>query len=434
VPPLTRPLVALWLASFAALVVSVPHDVALRAAPSVRDPDARLRWYRKPPPPLPPPAGRIVRVDTVGALARAADSVASGTTILIAPGRYRLTRTLAIAKVSDVALRGETGTPEDVVIEGPGLHAGAGASPQDAIWTSKVSRLLLAGFTLTGFPRHCAILNAGTASPTIHAVHFVDCGEQAVKANPDAEGRGVPDGVVEYSRFAYTTTSRGSYTNAISAIGAAGWIVRHTFFANIRAPRGQLAGPALLFRGGARDTLVESNTFIDCQRGVSFGMDERTPRDHAGGIIRNNFFMRSAGQSGDAAISLWNAPAAAVVHNTILLNGTFQAAIDYRWGDEGDILIANNLLDAPIWQRRERSATVAGNVLDARAAWFVDAASGDLHLAAATGAPVIAGAALLTNVGADRDWDDDRRPARGADVGADQRGGVADLRSGNRRH
>ena len=211
--------------------------------------------------------------------------------------------------------------------------------------------LILADFTIRGLPRHCVIVNAGTADPLVHNVHFVDCGQQNIKANPDAGGRGVRGGIVEYSRFEYTTTSRGSYTNAISGIGAIAWIVRHNLFRNIRAPEGQLAGPALLFRGGARDTVVDSNTFINCQRGVSFGMVENIPRDHSGGTIRNNFFHRSRDESGDTAFSLWNTPGTHVVHNTVLVSGTYQASIDYRWADSSALVIANNLLDASIWQR-----------------------------------------------------------------------------------
>jgi hypothetical protein len=380
---------------------------------------AQLSWYRKEPPPLPAPNGPVVRVTTSRELAAAVASLRSGTTVVIAPGRYQLAATLAIANVQRVAIRGETGNPDDVVLEGPGLHALA--TPfKDAIWTANASDVLLAGFTLRDMPRHCVILNAGTERPRVHAVHFIDCGEQAMKANPDAAGRGIPGGIVEYSRFEYTTTSRGTYTNGISAIGATGWIVRHTLFRNIRAPRGQLAGPALLFRGGARGTVIDSNTFIDCQRGVSFGMRDDLTWDHAGGIIRNNFFVRAKDQPGDTAISLWNAPGAQVVHNTILVNGTYHAAIDYRWSDRPGTVIANNLLDAPIWRRESVEASTPGNVVFARPDWFRDAASGDLHLEAA-GAGAFGQAAGLPGTGAEHDWDGDPRPASGADAGADQR-------------
>jgi hypothetical protein len=256
------------------------------------------------------------------------------------------------------------------------LHPRGIDEPLDAIWTGKVRRLRLADFTLSSYPRHCVIMNAGTAAPTIHNVQFVDCGEQAVKANPDPAGRGVVDGIVEYSRFEYRTTSRGSYTNAVSAIGAVRWVVRHNLFRNIRAPEGQMAGPTLLFRGGARETVVEGNTFLNCQRGVAFGLVERTPDDHSGGVIRNNFFARDRGQTGDVAVSLWDAPGAHVVHNTILVSGTFHASIDYRWEDTTGVTIASNLLDAPIWRREGAQGVESGNVVAAGTGWFADVARG----------------------------------------------------------
>jgi hypothetical protein len=366
-------------------------------------------------------AGSVIRVNTASALAVAVDRLTSGTTIVIAPGRYRLTRPLAIANVHDVTIRGESGAARDVVLEGPGLHSDRGDQLPDAIWTGKVSRLRLADFTVTAYPRHCVIMNAGTVAPTIHNVHFVDCGQQALKANPDPAGLGVVNGIVEHSQFEYRTTSRDSYTNAISAIGAVGWVIRHNLFRNIKAPVGQMAGPTLLFRGGARDTVVEGNTFLNCQRGVSFGMVDRTPDDHTGGVIRNNFFVRDRGEPGDVAVSLWDAPGAHVVHNTFILQGTFRASIDYRWPDTTGVIVANNLLDAPPWKRDDATAVEIGNVVDAGPDWFVHAADGDLHLTErATRA--IDRALAIPGVRTESDWDGEPRPfgAR-ADVGADER-------------
>ena len=52
----------------------------------------------------------------------AVSAMQSGTTVLMAPGRYRITAPLAIANVQDVAICGESGRAEDTVIEGPGLE------------------------------------------------------------------------------------------------------------------------------------------------------------------------------------------------------------------------------------------------------------------------------------------------------------------------
>lgn len=53
-------------------------------------------------------------------------------------------------------------------------------------------------------------------------------------------------------------------------------------------------------------TTAESNTFIDCQREIAFGLIERTPDDHTGGVIRNNFIYRQPSVAADAAIGVFD--------------------------------------------------------------------------------------------------------------------------------
>jgi hypothetical protein len=64
----------------------------------------------------------------------------------------------------------------------------------------------------------------------------------------------------------------------------------------------------------------------------------------------------------------------------VVLNGTFPAgAIDYRWSS--GVVLANNLTDAPIWQREQARGRELNNVTTAEPDLFVNAAQGDLHLA-----------------------------------------------------
>lgn len=364
----------------------------------------------------------VVRVADEPALLRAVRGARSGTTILIAPGRYRLTATLAIANVDGLEIRGEGGTRDDVVIEGPGLRAAKGRVPLDGFWMGGARAVTIADLTVRGFPRHGVIMNAGTDAPRLRNVRFVDAGQQFVKANPDSQGRGIRGAVVESSWFEYSTTSVDSYTNGISAIGAEGWLVRHSWFVNMRAPAGQLGGPALLFRGGARDTVVEGNTFVNCQRGVMFGMVDRTPDDHTGGVIRNNMFHRASDESGDVGISLWDAPGGRVLHNTVIVSGTFRAAIDYRFAGTRGVVIANNLTDAPTWAREGATADERGNLENATVSMFVDPARRNLHLLPSAREAIDRAAHLPPELAVTDDWDGDPRPAGSAsDIGADER-------------
>src|SRR5262249_25457130 len=149
-------------------------------------------------------------------------------------------------------------------------------------------------------------------------------GEQFIKSNPDGTGGGVNNGVVEYSVLEYVTTSKDYYTNGVDVHTGASWIIRNNLFRNIVAPPGQLAGPAVLMWNHSSNTVVEGNSFINCARGISFGLQEVSPgTDHAGGIIRNNFFLRTSAQSGDVAIAVFDSPNSQVLNNTVFVSGTY---------------------------------------------------------------------------------------------------------------
>ena len=161
------------------------------------------------------------------------------------------------------------------------------------------------------------------------------------------------------------------------------WIIRHNLFRNIRAPQGQLAGPAILMWNRSTNTLVDGNTFIDCQREISLGLIERTPNDHAGGIVRNNFIYRDVSRRlGDLVV---DSPehAGAAQHDPD--SGTYANPIEYRFPDTTGVVITNNMLDGEIARRDGASGRVNGDYTSATAALFVNPASGDLHLTAEGG-------------------------------------------------
>ena len=103
------------------------------------------------------------------------------------------------------------------------------------------------------------------------------------------------------------------------------------------------------------NTLVDGNTFVNCQREIALGLVERTPNDHTGGIVRNNFIYRDV--PGDAAICVADSPGTQVLHNTILISRTYANPIEYRFAHTSGVVIANNVLDgafAPATGRRGR--------------------------------------------------------------------------------
>ncbi len=175
------------------------------------------------------------------------------------------------------------------------------------IWVGgNVRGVTIANLTIRDVYNHPIMLNAGAQSPLIHNVRLVNAGQQFIKANPDGAGGGVDNGIVEYSVIEYETTSRDDYTNGVDVHTGDNWIIRHNLFRNMRAPQGQLAGPAILMWNASTNTLVDGNTFINCQREIALGLIERTPNDHTGGIVRNNFIYRDV--PGDSAIYVADSP------------------------------------------------------------------------------------------------------------------------------
>jgi len=367
----------------------------------------------------PASATRLVRVASEAQLQSAIARLRSGTTVVLAPGVYRLTRPLVIrGAFTDIGLRGESGRRDDVILEGHGMARPDEAVPY-GIWTGGgVQGIAVAHLSLRGFYRHALIFNAGTQRPHVTNVRLTDIGEQFIKSNPGGADGAVHHGVVEDSILEYTTTARSDYTNGIDVHGGRGWVIRRNLFRNIQAPDGQLAGPAVLMWNHARDTVTEGNTFVNCARGISYGLIVRAGHDHRGGLIRNNVMVRAAGQRGDVGIHVADSPGTLVLHNTVFLSGTYATPIEYRFPGSQGLVLANNLLDGPVGARDGARGLVLTNMTGATADLFVDAAHGDLHLRGRD--------ARLIDRGTPRpevtdDMDGERRPAgAGYDIGADE--------------
>ena len=72
-------------------------------------------------PPLPPPAGPVVTVSSVSALAAAVSGAVPGQTIVVAPGHYDLDGVYLRITAPGVTLRGQGGDREAVVLDGNDL-------------------------------------------------------------------------------------------------------------------------------------------------------------------------------------------------------------------------------------------------------------------------------------------------------------------------
>lgn len=310
-----------------------------------------------------PLTGAELRVSTETQLQHAVKNLRPGMTILIANGTYRLSNTLHVTKVNNVTIRGASGC-DDVVLVGRGMTNPNFEAVPHGIWTNSANTIV-AHLTIRDLYYHPVILNPGAQRPRIYSVRLINGGQQLIKSNPTSSVQGVDNGVVEYSIMEFETTSRDHYTDGVDVITGDSWIIRNNLFRNIRAPAGQLAGPAILMWGGSKNTIVERNLFLNTQRGIALGLQERVPNDHSGGIVRNNIFFRKGGESGDTGIYIADSPHTKVLHNTVILNGTYRNAIEYRFPRTTDVAIHFNRSDARIVSRDGATGNVSNNRTDA---------------------------------------------------------------------
>ncbi len=358
--------------------------------------------------PLPDPATATVTVgNTVELLAAVQRANAGGhLAILLEDGTYALDDMLWISG-SHVSFRGRSGKRDAVVIRGQGMAGGV-----THVFNVAGSSFTAADLTVGWVAHHAIQIHSSSDNPVIHNVRFVDTGEQMLKVSyvPGAS-EGSDNGLVEWCLFEYSAgVGPQYYIGGIDAHQARHWVVRRNVFRHIRSPESDLAEHAIHFWSESQDTLVEGNTITDCDRGIGFGMDDR---GHSGGIIRNNMVHTTR----DVAIGMESASGTEVYHNSVFAEN-YDHAIEYRFPRTQGVAIINNLTNASIASRDGGSGRVGGNVTAAQAAWFVDAARGNLHLAGFNSAVVDQGQLLSAVV---QDFDCENRPkGAGYDVGADE--------------
>jgi hypothetical protein len=385
---------------------------------------------------LPVAGTRIVNVSTESQLQSAMGNLQSGDTILIANGTYNLTSTLYINGKNNVTIRGDSGC-DDVALVGRGMDNAAYGSTEFGIWSNSANTTI-AHLTLRGYYDNEIILNPPASSPHIYSVKLIDAGSQFIKVNPLNPGpttSGIDNGIVEYCWFEYLNgppaTDHGAgigYFNGISAHNIHNWIIRANMFKNMHNPDSADYhwNPAVLIWNYSANTLTERNVFINVDRAITYGLTQRsTGFDHQGGIIRNNFvyaqpglFSASRKYDSDGAIIAWDSPYTRIHNNTILVNGNFNYAIEFRFARTTQAEAMNNLSDAGIHLRDGAAAIQGGNLLGATRALFVDPDRVDLHLKSSAVSAIGQG---LTLSDVNDDIDGEARPYGSAfDIGADE--------------
>jgi PKD repeat protein len=366
-----------------------------------------------------------VVVSSVAALQSAVDGLTSGTTIVIQPGTYRLTKALRIGNgVSNVALVGSTTNRDHVVIYGSGMNATSGVAI--AVTVENAQDVRIANLSIGETAQHAIQLvgDSGADRVSIENVRLFDSGRQFLVSTVNAQNlNGVDDVAVEGSLIEYTAIGPASgNTEGISVYHGARWRIRQNTFRNIHVPASASVKnrPAILMQSGSRDTIVDANLFVNCERSVVFGIGPQAgfTNSHSNGSIYNNVIWRNEAVNAHVGISVADSPGTQVLHNTVVHNGTYADAIEYRYASTTGVTIANNLTDGTIRSRDNAQGSVAANYTQAGASLFVNAPGGDLHLAPTAWQAIDQG---LLSADVVTDWDGEARPLGAApDLGADE--------------
>ena len=392
--------------------------------------------------------GQVMVDGSTTTLRSVVQSAEDGTTILLEDGTYVLPEAAAGSYTGlyfttpNVTLRGASGDASAVVIDSAyRLHGGGSATI-----TIAAPGVVIANLTVQRSVFHLVHLWADGDDALIHDVRLIDGGQQFLKSSP-GDTATVDRVEVSCSDFRMTSEGRANvwgygapdgnttcYTGGIDTHGSRDWHVHDSRFEGIHCDadtphpaHGQAADQrgGMTYTGGLAEHaihmwesasgsghVIERNTILDCARGIGIGLREET----YGCVVRNNvvFSRHPGGGQHDVGIILERAHDSTVDHNTVYFADPdgYANGIEIRWGSTANVSVRNNLTNRSIRLRDGADATMAGNVTDANADWFVDAANGDLHLATCD-RPVDAPVADITD-----DVDGDLRGAA-PDVGAD---------------
>jgi hypothetical protein len=347
-------------------------------------------WFPKAPP-LAPPKGEVIRVATVDELLDAIEHIATGGTILLGDGHYRLPQAIVLQEKENITLRSAAGDPTKVTLSGKGWDSDD--QRDDILRIAHCDGITLADLTFTDCRSYGVKVEAENSPKNIriYNCHFRDIGIRAIKgsAGQDPNVRAVK-GAVRYCHFENTKIPPaqwlfgGDYIAAIDMMALDDWTFSDNVFRNIKGRTG--GGRAAIFIWvRSRSVIVERNWIINCDRGVAFGNPGESTANGTGerlvyvrdGVIRNNFI--SGGP--DCGIELWHAEHIKVYNNSIWRpEQNWNRGIRIGTGTT-DTDIVNNLVHGQI-QLDGGQAQLRHNLTGRLDGYFEDPASGNLALTA----------------------------------------------------
>jgi len=329
-------------------------------------------------------------------------------TIMFKDGTYELNQMIYIT-ADHVDFRSESGNRDAVILKGKGTNGNV-----THVFLIAAKNFIVGNLTLGWIKYHGIQIHGenNADNPLIHNVRFVDTGEQMLKVSYDNSTNVSSDnGAVQYCLFEYPSgVGPQYYIGGIDAHQAINWTVRYCTLKNIRSPESVLAEHAIHFWSDSKNTMVEGNTIINCDRGIGFGLGDR---GHIGGIIKNNMIYTSR----DVGIGLENASNVEVYNNS-LYTKNYISSIEYRFANTTATII-NNLCNGNIQERNNANGSLEHNLIGVDISVFSNPSAGDMHLNSNNELIIDAGKSLdLIKI----DFDNESRPkGAGYDIGADEK-------------
>ena len=246
-----------------------------------------------------------------------------GDTIVLDPGTYTIrgySSILIRKRRGPITVKGATGNPADVTIEGGGIDD---TSVSHVFNLDDSPRWTFQDFTTRNTYYFGFKFDHGSTDCVIRNVVMRDHGSAGIKGTSDPESGTYPDRLLVESCAIGFSKSSGSSREAVEGIDGVGvndWVIRKNRFLNIQK-HGREAY-ALFTKGNSSNTIVEANYFENCFIAISLGgggTGERFFRDfgdtyeHSNGMIRNNVMIRT----NDAAIYINKGIDTKIYNNTL---------------------------------------------------------------------------------------------------------------------
>ena len=332
------------------------------------------------------------RPSTVKGLYDAVKKAKPGTTIFLADGVYKLPSEQLVIRTHKIALRGESGDREKVILDR------GRRGRQSCVAVNGAHDVLIADLTVRNTMTHGIHVQPhvepdGTQRTRIYNVKFHNFAVRGLKgSHPKLHHEPVgkdreellrkrpTGGEVRYCLFLNDKRKsnakdgfNGDYVGGIDMMWLKDWVIADNVFIGIRGLNGVGRGAIFIWQH-CEDVVAERNIIMNCDRGICFGNPSGPPLHMTRGIVRNNFILVGTSQG----IELVRTVNTQVVHNTIVAHSpAHPAAVQFHQGSKG-AKFANNIVHGQV--RRDKGVTGGGNIIGACDDLLADPSRGDMHL------------------------------------------------------